>query len=300
MSPKKTSKPIQRHGPTTSTAKSGHVKKSGSGYRFPTQRIPLMILFLVISLGGASMVLMRGGNSDIKELGYEIVAEYKHDERAFTQGLYFDGTNLYESTGSPRNVPSATSSSVRISKLNGDEMRIHELDQKYFGEGLAKVDDRLIQLTFKSRVALIYDLDLNQIDEISYDWEEGWGLAYDGRHLIVSDGTAKLRFVDPNTFAVERELTVRSGNWPLSRLNELEYINNRIYANVWHDDSIYVIDPKTGNVESRINLSRLFPRNRRPHNEAVLNGIAYHPENKTLLVTGKLWPKLFEIRLMDK
>ncbi|HMO14733.1 MAG TPA: glutaminyl-peptide cyclotransferase [Pirellulaceae bacterium] len=300
MSAQKRTKQKKPTSPSSGNQTEASNRSAAGGFRFPTQRIPLIVLFLVITLGGSSLVLMRGGRSDIKEYTYEIVNEYKHDSTAFTQGLYFDGKYLYESTGSPRTLGDVPLSTIRITDLEGNIIKKRELDAKHFGEGLAKVNNRLIQLTYKSRVALVYDLELNLVEEIPYDWEEGWGLTYDGRHLIVSDGTAKLRFVDPSTFKTVREVTVRSGNRPLYQINELEYINNRIYANVWHDDSIYVIEPAHGFVEARINLSGLYPRNQRSHREAVLNGIAVHSENKTLLVTGKLWPKLFEIRLVEK
>ncbi len=270
-------------------------------YKFPMQRLPLIFLFFVITLGGASIVLMRGGSSEIKEYGFEVKAEYPHDSGAFTQGLYFDGEYLWESTGILRDASNFTlaDSTIRKCNLDGDVLIKKDVPD-VFGEGLVRIDDKIIQLTWKDKIGFVYDTNLELEKQFDVDFQ-GWGLTYDGRQLIVSDGTSVLRFLDPETFKVQKEMVVKSGKRRfLGQLNELEYINNRIYANAWKEDYIYIIEPESGSIEARIDLRKLFPWSKRPSNrEAVLNGIAVNPDTERLLVTGKLWPYVFEIELVE-
>lgn len=273
-----------------------------TGYQFPYQRLPLIILFFVITFAGASFVLMRGGGSNIKEFGFEEIAKYKHDSSAFTQGLYYDGEFLWESTGIDRdfmgNVESG--SSIRRCDLKTGTI-LKKVDiPDVFCEGLTRIDDRLIQLTWQDKVGFVYDLDLNKTQEFKLDFE-GWGLTYDEKHLIVSDGTSKLRYLDPKSFEIKKEIDVRTGRRRfMGQLNELEFIGGKIYANAWKEDYVYIIDADTGMIESRIDLRKLFPRSKRVANDnAVLNGIAFNPNNGNLLLTGKLWPYIFEVKLVD-
>ena len=220
----------------------------------------------------------------------EQVRSYPHDSTAFTQGLVWQGGRLYESTGR------YGQSSLRLVELEtGTVLQRVPLGQQYFAEGLAAVGDSLYQLTWKEGVAFIWDpATLRQIDTISYSGE-GWGLTSDGRRLIVSDGSSYLTFVDPISFEVDTTLRVTDGGRPVDQLNELEWVKGEVWANVWHTQRIARIDPGTGRVKGWLDLSPLIPTLSDP--EAVLNGIAYDAEADRLLVTGKLWPRLYEIRI---
>jgi glutaminyl-peptide cyclotransferase len=224
--------------------------------------------------------------------GYNVVHVYPHDPAAFTQGLlYRDGT-LYESTGL------VGQSSLRKVELNtGRVLNEIAVPPPYFAEGLTDWGARLVQLTWVSHLGFVYDLStLRKQNEFHYPGE-GWGLTHDARHLIMSDGTDTLRYLDPATFRSVRKLQVRDGGQPVTNLNELEYIQDEIFANVWETDLIARISPLTGRVNSWIDLSGLLAAADRTPETDVLNGIAYDAKNNRLFVTGKRWPKLFEIRI---
>lgn len=225
----------------------------------------------------------------------EVVNVYPHDPRAFTQGLLYRDGFLYESTGLRGR------STLRKTRLEtGEVVRQRPLDARYFGEGLVDWQDTLVQLTWQSGTGFVYDLeDFTLIRTFRYPGE-GWGLARDDRHLIMSDGTPTLRFLDPETFAEVRRVTVTDEGREVPNLNELELIDGRVYANVYETDVIVVIDPDTGHVVSRIDLRGLLPAADRARGVDVLNGIAYDADGGRLFVTGKLWPKLFEIRLRPR
>jgi len=207
--------------------------------------------------------------------------------------LYHDG-KLYESTGRERQ-----SSLRRVEIATGRVERIQPIDADLFGEGLALVGDRLFQLTWKAETGFVYSLDdFRRIGTFRYTGE-GWGLTFDGEHLIMSDGTSTLRFLDPGDFGVERTVTVTNDDEPLIWLNELEYIDGEVWANVWYDDRIARIDPDDGRVLGWIDLGALYPAEQRA-NEAVVNGIAYDAGNDRIFVTGKLWPALFEIEIPER
>lgn len=220
----------------------------------------------------------------------EQVRSYPHDSTAFTQGLLWRGGRLYESTGR------YGQSSLRLVELEtGRVIQRVPLGQQYFAEGIAAVGDSLYQLTWKEGVAFIWDpATLRQIAQVQYSGE-GWGLTSDGRRLIVSDGSSYLTFVDPATFQVDTTLRVTDGGRPVDQLNELEWVKGEIWANVWYTQRIARIDPVTGRVKGWLDLSPLIPPV--TDREAVLNGIAYDEAEDRLLVTGKLWPRLFEIRV---
>jgi glutamine cyclotransferase len=232
--------------------------------------------------------------------GYRIVNAYPHDPGAFTQGLIYHNGFLYESTGLH-----GASSLRKVALETGKVLKRRDLPKKYFGEGLALCGNRLIQLTYQSRIGFIYDLDLRQVGSFNYP-TEGWGLTCDGSRLILSDGTATLRWLDAGTFRVVKQITVVDGDRPVKRLNELEWVNGEIFANIWKTDRIARISPETGQVTGWIDLAGLArlaqaggadSRSAPTHATDVLNGIAYDAQGDRLFVTGKFWPRLFEIKL---
>ncbi len=248
-------------------------------------------LFLLILLGSASHVL--AGEASI--YGFELIQAYPHDPAAFTQGLVYEAGSLYEGTGL-----NGRSSLRKIELKSGRILKIHSLPPEHFGEGITIFGERIIQLTWRSGRGFIYEKgSFRKIGEFRYK-SEGWGLTHDGRDLIMSDGSAVLRFLDPKKFKVVRKLKVTSGGRPIDSLNELEYVKGEIYANIWGQDLIARISPKTGQVLGWIDLTGLRNRLGTNHQAEVLNGIAYVPERDTLLVTGKNWPLLFEIRIFKK
>jgi len=221
-----------------------------------------------------------------------VVRSYPHDPAAFTQGLVFAGGRLYESTGLRGH------SSLRMVSLEtGRPEQEVAVPGEYFAEGLTAWGSTLIQLTWQEHVAFVYDrFSFRQLRTMSYPWE-GWGLTSDGHSLILSDGSSTLRFLDPETMKPRRSITVTDRGARIDKLNELEYIKGEIYANVWYSDRIARIDPGTGKVIAWIDLSGLLPDSERGSSGAVLNGIAYDPAHDRLFVTGKLWPRLFEIQV---
>ena len=249
-----------------------------------------MLLSVLVAGSCANGPQLKNETPPVPVYTYEIINRYPHDADAFTQGLVFDNGVLYEGTGrygrsSLREVDLATS----------DIKQIYELPAQYFGEGITVFGDRLIQLTWKSRTGFIYDRDsFERKGDFTYA-TEGWGLTHDGERLIMSDGTATLYFLDPLTFNTIGHIEVYDHDTPVDRLNELEYINGRVYANVWQTDDIAVIDPDSGQVTAWLGLSGLLPPDHSTPVD-VLNGIAYDAANDRLFVTGKLWPWLFEIR----
>jgi glutamine cyclotransferase len=226
---------------------------------------------------------------------YRIVHSYPHDQHAFTQGLVFVDGHLYESTGL------SGQSSLRMLDLEtGRIVKFQDVPSKYFGEGLTAWGSTLIQLTWQSHIALVYDrATFRLLRTLSYTGE-GWGLTHDAKSLILSDGTSTLRCFDSETFRPLRRIVVKDHGKPVNELNELEFIHGEIYANVWHSDRIARISPSTGNVLGWINLAGLLPEDQRSSPEAVLNGIAYDAEHDRLFVTGKLWPRLFEIKVIPQ
>jgi len=225
---------------------------------------------------------------------YAVVNVYPHDPGAFTQGLVYADGVLYESTGL-----NGRSSLRRVALQTGEVLQRRELAPEFFGEGLALFNDRLIQLTWQNNTGFVYDVDSFELLQTWAYPTEGWGLTHDGTHLIMSDGSAVLRFLDPHTFAVQREVTVTDAGRPVAQLNELEYINGEVFANVWTTDWVVRIDPRTGRVVGWVDLSGLLTPDERAAAD-VLNGIAYDSQGGRLFVTGKLWPKLFEIALVPQ
>jgi glutamine cyclotransferase len=231
--------------------------------------------------------------------GYDVVREYPHDPAAFTQGLVYRDGYLFESTGLH-----GQSSLRKVELETGRVLQRRDVAREYFAEGLVDWGERLLQLTYTSNLGFVYDLDTFE-PRATFRYEgQGWGLTHDGRRLIMSDGQPHLRFLDPDTFAEEGRIEVRDGDRLVHNLNELEMVRGQLYANIWFEDRIAIIDPITGRVTGWIDLAGLSARLQPPPVDpngagAVLNGIAYDPAGDRLFVTGKLWSRLFEIRVRD-
>ncbi|MBC8101100.1 MAG: glutaminyl-peptide cyclotransferase [Cytophagales bacterium] len=260
-------------------------------------------LAVLLSLGGCSSgSLVAEGNGTptpppaaitAPTYTYDVVKSYPHDRSAFTQGLVYTNGHLLESTGL-----NGRSSLREVDLATGTVLKKVDVSSEYFAEGLTEFQDKLYQLTWQSNRGFIYDrATFQKTGDFSYTGE-GWGLADDDRSLILSDGTSQIRFLDPVSLKVQRTIRVTfADSLPLDRLNELEYIDGEIYANVWKTDSIARINPQTGRVTSWIDLTGLLPVSEQTSETDILNGIAYDPAGKRLFVTGKLWPKVYEIKL---
>lgn len=231
-------------------------------------------------------------NASPVRYSYEVVASFPHDRRAFTQGLVFRNGELLESTGL-----NGQSTLREVELATGRVTKQIDVARQYFAEGLTVIGDRAYQLTWQNGRGFVYDADtFKALQDFSYEGE-GWGLATDGRLLILSDGTSRIRFLDPATFRVVRTIDVVREGKPVVRLNELEWINGEIFSNVWQTDEVVRIDPATGKVRGTIDFSRLLaPQDRGPEAD-VLNGIAYDAATDRLFVTGKRWSKIYEVRL---
>jgi glutamine cyclotransferase len=225
--------------------------------------------------------------------GYRVIRSYPHDRQAFTQGLVYEAGELYEGTGIRGH-----SSLRRVALETGIVRQERVLPEQYFGEGITIFGDRIIQLTWQSRIGFVYDkASFKLLQQFRYP-TEGWGITHDGSRLIMSDGTANLYFLEPQTFTEIDRIEVHDDQGPVVRLNELEYVRGDIYANVWQTNRIARIDLLTGRVAAWIDLAGLLSAADRQQRVDVLNGIAYDAENDRLFVTGKWWPKLFEMRIV--
>jgi glutaminyl-peptide cyclotransferase len=259
--------------------------------------IAISLAFVACSGAGASNAEIQQSDqmtaaSRVPIYTYEVVKAYPHDPKAFTQGLVFHQGVFYESTGL-----NGSSSLRRVEVETGKVLKKIDVPTQFFAEGLALLNGRLYQLTWQAQRGFVYDLDsFNKLREFDYAGE-GWGLTRDAHSLIMSDGSNRIRFIDPDTFEVQRIITVQDGRRDITQLNELEYIKGEIYANIWMNDRIARIDPQSGKVNAWIDMSGLLPHEARSDPGAVLNGIAYDEASDRLFVTGKLWPKLFEIKL---
>ena len=274
---------------------------SVSERRYPIPLVsPFSVLRFAVSLAicgtcFGSSVWAAEGDAAPAVYSYEIVNTYPHDPGAFCQGLAIADGYLYEGTGQH-----GRSTLRKVELETGRVLQQVSLDRNLFGEGITVWDEQIYQLTWRAGLGIVYDKESLKETKRFRVRGEGWGLTHDGMQLILSNGSPTLQFIDPKTFQVVRRLNVRDrGNW-VRNLNELEYAGGAILANVWTTDRIAWISPKTGNVDAWIDLSGLRPSEARRDPDAVLNGIAYDPETKRLFVTGKHWPKLFEIRIIER
>ena len=248
----------------------------------------------IILLTLMSFVLLGCADARVKEYAIKVVAEYPHDTEAYTQGLFFHEGMMYESTGLH-----GESTFRKVDLETGKALKRLDFDKKYFIEGSVMMDGSLYLLTWESRTAFVYDAGTL---EYKASWKyprEGWGLTTDGKQLIASDGSANLYFMDGN-FALKRRQTVTIDGRPVRFLNELEYIDGKVWANVYTSDEIVIIDPKDGKVEGVIDCRGLLPKSLYTAETDVLNGIAYDSQTKRIFLTGKNWPKLYEVELVEK
>lgn len=235
----------------------------------------------------------------VPEIKFTVESQYPHDVTSFTEGLHFHDGKLYESTGSPDNIPQARSVFGPVDLKTGKIDVKAELDKAiYFGEGTVFLNDKVYQLTYKNQTCFIYDgKTFQNIGKFTYTNREGWGLTTDGKSLIMSDGTSYLYFLDPVSFAVTKTLDVAEGGRVMENLNELEYIKGYIYANIWMTSTVVKIDPGTGDVVGKMDLGSLLMESKTKNpNSLETNGIAYDSISNKILVTGKLWPTLYEIK----
>jgi len=266
-------------------------------------KLPLLILGLGIILSNwdhlsgelYSPSAQAQDKSEIPVYGYKIINTFPHNTESFTQGLFLEDGILYESTGL-----NGKSSIKKLDLKTGKVLKSRNMQDKFFGEGMTIVDNKIYQLTWRTKTGFVYNKDsLEILRTFSYK-TQGWGITYDGKYLILSDGSDVLYFMDPKSFVIVGKLEVYDEKGKVRNLNELEYIDGEIYANIWGKELIARIDPKTGYINSWIDLTGILPPEDRKGKEDVLNGIAYNPVNKTLLVTGKFWPKIFEIEIIAK
>lgn len=268
-----------------------------------TATVPLMATDTLTAgdTGATDAVTELAADEPPPRYTYEIVAAYPHDANAFTQGLFFDGPTLYEGTGLY-----GESTLRRVDLETGTVEQQIILPETYFGEGIALVADQIFQLTWREQTGFIYDKEtFTEIGNFSYP-TEGWGITYDGANLIMSDGSSQLYTLDPESLMITDQVNVTyfdpavGTRQPVVRLNELEYIEGEIFANVWQTNFIVRINPKSGNVTGIMDLSGLLPAAERTSTTDVLNGIAYRPETGQIYVTGKKWPKLYEVRFIKQ
>jgi glutaminyl-peptide cyclotransferase len=284
----------KKDGRAKASASKTESRKYLTGFlRLPCILVVLVgILALVFALGGTRYPAGEIAQERVaRRLDFEVVNNYPHDASAFLQGLLWHEGCLYESTGLY-----GQSTLRRVDLSTGKILKSIRLPSELFGEGLAVVGERLIQLTWKSKLGLVYDSDsFSLMRRFTYE-TEGWGLTFDGKMLIMSDGSSSLTYLDPVTFMPVRKLTVTMNGRPVENLNELEFIEGTIWSNVWQTDLILCIDPGTGHANSYLNLRGILPDKMQTGREDVLNGIAYDAQQKRIFISGKLWPRIFEIR----
>jgi glutaminyl-peptide cyclotransferase len=251
----------------------------------------LMGLAFLMAIGAS----VGNAQGEVPRYGYKVVNAYPHDAAAFTQGLLFDNGSLYESTGL-----NGASSVRKVSLDNGQVLKKHNISRRYFGEGLVSWNRKLYVLTWRKQTGFVLDQNTFRVERQFYYRGEGWGITQNGENLIMSDGTDKLRFLDPENFNEVKEISVTLNGNPVPRINELEWVNGEVFANVWQSDLILRINPESGAVVGIIDLTGILPDGTVPdRRNNVLNGIAYDKETDRLFVTGKKWPILFEIEITD-
>jgi glutamine cyclotransferase len=260
------------------------------------RRLKIWVPVLLAALGAICVAFYLDSRARARDAvpvySYRIVNTYPHDRNAFTQGLVFADGFLYEGTGLRGR------SALRKVKLEtGEVLQRRNLGYEFFGEGVTIYGDKIIQLTLRANVGFVYDKEtFKLLREFNYS-NEGWGITHNGKRLIMSDGTSRLHFLNPETFEQIGRIKVRDSNGAVTGLNELEYVKGQVYANIWGKDRIAQINPQSGKVTGWIELAGLLSPKEGGQLVDVLNGIAYDAENDRLFVTGKWWPKLFEIRV---
>jgi glutaminyl-peptide cyclotransferase len=244
----------------------------------------------------ALLPLAAGATAAIPTYDFKVVRSYPHDAQAFTEGLLYRDGFLYESTGL-----NGKSSIRKVNLETGKVLQSKDIPPQYFGEGLTVWDDTLVGLTWQTQTGFVFDLKTFELrNQFAYPGE-GWGLTQNGKELIMSDGTPTLRFLDPKTFLEVRRVKVTADGIAVAQINELEVVDGEVYANLWHTNTIARIDPANGKIVGWIDLGKLYPDAGKGRNgENVLNGIAYDADKKRLFVTGKLWPKIYEIKLVPR
>ena len=258
------------------------------------RRMLAVWLGLICLLSGPATV-GQALSAELPVYDYQVIRSYPHNPQFFTQGLLFHEGKLYEGTG--RHGQSAL---MQLDMETGEVVSRRPLASRYFGEGIAVANGQLFQLTWRENMVFVYD-EQTLAPVTSHFWPlEGWGLTWNGEHLILSDGTDQLYFVNPETFVAEKQVAVRVGDQPLHRLNELEYIDGEVWANVWMSQQIVRIDPQSGQVSGIIDLTGLADQTQTSGSDSVLNGIAWNEQTRQLIVTGKLWAHLFEIELVAR
>ena len=245
-----------------------------------------MLLLLCLTLSCAQ--------AKVKNYKVKVVKEYPHDETSYTQGLFFQGDKMIETTGQ------YGESTLRLVDLaTGKALKKFDFGRKYFLEGSVELDGNIYILTWQNKVAFIYDAETLEYKQTYRYPRDGWGLTTDGQSLIASDGSSRLYWLD-QSFKQQKLVTVKMNGRPVNQLNELEWIDGKIWANVYMTDMIVIIDPKTGNVEATVDCTGLLPRHLRDEYTDVLNGIAYNPATKKVYLTGKYWKRLYEVELVEK
>ncbi|SDK52405.1 glutaminyl-peptide cyclotransferase [Halanaerobium congolense] len=247
----------------------------------------LLLLFLLTSK------IYAFNFEEITNLEYDVLAEYQHDPEAFTQGLEIHNNYLFEGTGLY-----GKSSLRKVEIQNGKVLKKINLNKKFFGEGITILNNKIYQLSWKEQTAFVYDLNFNLLNKFKYQGE-GWGLTNDGQQLIMSNGSEYIYFRDPDTFQINKKIKVEINDQNLKNINELEYLNGFIYANIWQKDYIIKVDAENGMVKAYLDLNNILDEKYK-NKVNVLNGIAYDSQNKSFLITGKFWPKIYRIKLKSK
>ncbi len=265
--------------------------------------IYLIIIFLLSCNSNDNKTISEHKvNKSIPILFFESVKSYPHDINSFTEGLLFHNGELFESTGATSELPQTKSLFGIVDLKDGSIDTKVELDrEKYFGEGITFLNEKVYQLTYKTKVGFIYDANtFKKIGDFTFASKEGWGLTTDGTNLIMSDGTNLLTYLDPNSLQVIKTISVSENGYAKDFLNELEYINGFIYANIWTTNTIVKINPNDGKIVGMLDLTSLAHEAKNIFSGSLeMNGIAYDAKEDRILVTGKLWPKIFEIKLRN-
>ncbi len=253
------------------------------------KKIIIVTILITLFATSYSITIYSG---EVQKYTYEVINSFPHDKDAFTQGLYYDDGIMYEGTGL-----NGKSDLRKTNLKTGQIIKKNELPEIYFGEGITVLNNKIYQSTWKSKTMFVYDKNINLLNITDFPYQ-CWGLTDNDKYLIMSDGSDTIRYLNPDNYQLIKSLKVKYKGKPINNINELEYINEKIYANIWQTDLIVVINPETETVESVIDLSNIIDPDKYNYELDVLNGIAYDQKNDRLFVTGKLWPKIFEIKLI--